>query len=209
MIRLLGRATSGNVQKVIFALEEIGAPYAREDYGRQYENTGSPAYRAMNPPGKVPTLVDGAVTIWESNTILRYLAATRSPHLGGATPAEAAAIGSWMDFLLATINPGYLSAFKEAKLAPAERSAGYDAAIKDLVAALALIDGALAGRDFLALGRLTLADIALAPILKRCLDFPIDRPALPELERWMAAIAARPAFEVAVGAKPSTLAAAA
>ena len=74
MLRLLGRNTSGNVQKVIFLLEELGLPYTREDYGRQFNNTQDAAYLKLNPNGKVPTLVDGDVVIWESNTILRYLA---------------------------------------------------------------------------------------------------------------------------------------
>jgi len=74
MIRVLGRATSGNVQKVVWLLEELGLEYAREDYGRQFGNTQEPAYLSLNPNGKVPTLVDGDVVIWESNTILRYLA---------------------------------------------------------------------------------------------------------------------------------------
>ena len=75
MYKLLGRATSGNVQKVIFLLKEINAAYERVDYGRQFENTTTPEYLAMNPTQKVPTLVDGDLTIWESHTILRYVAA--------------------------------------------------------------------------------------------------------------------------------------
>ena len=209
MIRLLGRKTSGNVQKVLFLLEELGLAYKREDYGRQFENTGTADYKAMNPTGKVPTLVDGDVVIWESNTILRYLAALHQPELGGTAPADAAKIQPWMDWLLATINTPYLVAFKESKKAPAEREPGYDAAMKELIAALTMADGLVAGSDYLALGRLTLADIACASVLKRCLEFPIDRPALPELERWMAGIATRPAFQVAIGERASTIAAAA
>ena len=75
MLRLLGRKTSGNVQKVVFLLEELGLAYEREDYGRQFGNTGG-AYLRLNPNAKVPTLVDGELVIWESNTILRYLSAT-------------------------------------------------------------------------------------------------------------------------------------
>ena len=88
MIKLLGRNTSGNVQKVIFLLEELGVPYEREDYGRQFENTGTADYKALNPTSKVPTLVDGDTVIWESNTILRYLAALHHPALAGGSPAE-------------------------------------------------------------------------------------------------------------------------
>jgi glutathione S-transferase len=65
MVRVLGRQTSGNVQKVLLLLEEIGLPYVREDYGRQFKNTETDAYRAMNPNMKVPTLVDGDLVTWE------------------------------------------------------------------------------------------------------------------------------------------------
>ncbi|MCZ8544517.1 glutathione S-transferase family protein [Mesorhizobium qingshengii] len=203
MYKLLGRQTSGNVQKVLFMLEELGAAYTREDYGRQFENTQTAEYKALNPTSKVPTLVDGDTVIWESNTILRYLAASGGEHLNGATPAEKTEVERWMDFLLAAINPGYLAAFKGAKLTPEEQTAEYKEQVKDLVAQLKIVDGHLAGKDFLALGKLTLADIACAPILKRCVDFKIDRPSMPNLERWVAAIAARPAFKAAIAAAPA------
>jgi glutathione S-transferase len=203
MYKLLGRQTSGNVQKVLFMLEELGASYKREDYGRQFENTQTAEYKALNPTSKVPTLVDGNTVIWESNTILRYLAASGGEHLNGATPAEKTEVERWMDFLLAAVNPGYLAAFKGAKLTPEEQTAEYKEQVKDLVAQLKIVDGHLAGKDFLALGKLTIADIACAPILKRCIDFKIDRPSLPNLERWVAAIAARPAFKAATTAAPA------
>ena len=95
MIRLLGRQTSGNVQKVIFCLEELGLPYVREDYGRQFGNTLTDAYRKLNPNAKVPTLIDGNVVIWELHTILRYLAAVHRPTLTGATPADRTMVERW------------------------------------------------------------------------------------------------------------------
>ncbi len=104
-----------------------------------------------------------------------------------------------MDFLLAAINPGYMAAFKGSKLPPAERAAGYDEQVKELAANLAVLDGHITGKSFFALGKLTIADIALAPIIKRCLDFPIDRPSLAGLEAWMSGMAERPAFKTATG----------
>lgn len=200
MYRLLGRQTSGNVQKVLFMLEEMGANYEREDYGRLFENTQTAEYKAMNPTSKVPTLIDGDTVIWESNTILRYLSASNGNALNGATPAEKTEIERWMDFLLAAINPGYMTAFKGAKLTPEEQTPEYKDGVKDLAAQLQIIDTHLAGKDYLALGKLTIADIACAPILKRCVDFKIGRPAMPNLERWVAAMAARPAFQAATKA---------
>ena len=209
MIRILGRATSGNVQKVLFFLEEIGLKYVREDYGRQFNNTNTDAYRKLNPNMKVPTLVDGDMVSWESNTILRYLSALHAPQLSGATPAEKTQVERWMDWMLASLNTPYVAVFKDAKKPAGERSADFEAQKNDLIAQLKILEGHVAGKSWFALGRMTLADIALAPVVKRCLEFPIDRAAMPELERWIKAIDARPAFAVATGAKPSTIASAA
>ena len=201
MLKLLGRQTSGNVQKVMFCLEEIGLPYAREDYGRQFNNTATPEYKAMNPTSKVPTLVDGSIVIWESNTILRYLAALHAPKLTGATPAERTEVERWMDWLLASLNTPYVKVFVDSRNPPDKRSAAWPENAKTLRDELALIEGHMAKRSWFALDRLTLADIAMAPIVKRCLEFPIDRPKMPGLEKWQAVMDGRRAFQVAIGAK--------
>jgi glutathione S-transferase len=205
MIRLLGRQTSGNVQKVIFCLEEIGLAYVREDFGRQFGNTLTDAYRKLNPNAKVPTLIDGDLVIWESHSILRYLAAVHAPKLTGATPAERTMVERWMDFLLGALNTPYVAVFRDAKKQPSERAGDFAAQSGDLLAQLKILDGHIAGRDWFALDRLTIADMALGTIVKRCLEFPIERSAYSGLERWQAAIDARPTFAVAIGAKPSAL----
>src|SRR3989442_5583 len=207
MIRLMGRQTSGNVQKVIFCLEELGLPYVREDYGRQFGNTLPEAYRKLNPNAKVPTLIDGDLVIWESHTILRYLAAVQRPPLTGATAAERSMVERWMDWLLGALNTPYVAVFKDAKKGPAERAPDFAAQSADLLAQLKILDGHIAGRNWFALDRFTIADIALGPIVKRCLEFPIERPPFAELKRWQEAIDSRPAFAVATGARPSALAA--
>jgi glutathione S-transferase len=209
VIRVLGRQTSGNVQKVIFCLEELAIPYVREDYGRQFGNTQTDAYRKLNPNAKVPTLIDGDLVIWESHTILRYLAAVHRPALTGATPAERTLVERWMDWLLGALNTPYVAVFKDAKKPAAERAADFAAQSADLLAQLKILDGHLAGRQWLALDRFTIADMALGSIVKRCLEFPIERPAFAELTRWQKSIDARPAFAVAIGAKPSALTSAA
>src|SRR5919109_1889390 len=100
MLRVLGRKTSGNVQKVIWLLEEMKQPYQREDYGRQFGNTADAAYLKLNPNGKVPTLVDGDVVVWESNTILRYLAGKAKSPLYPADAAKRTQVERWMDWQL-------------------------------------------------------------------------------------------------------------
>jgi glutathione S-transferase len=124
MVKILGRGTSGNVQKVVWLLEELGQAYAREDYGRQFNNTQTEAYLALNPTGKVPTLVDGDVSVWESNTILRYLCnkSAAGAALYPTDPAARTQVERWMDWQLASLNGPYLGVFREAKKKENERA---------------------------------------------------------------------------------------
>jgi glutathione S-transferase len=199
LLRVLGRATSGNVQKVVWLLEEMQHPYEREDYGRQFNNTQDPAYLKLNPNGKVPTLVDGETAVWESNTILRYIANKHATSFYPSDPAARSHVERWMDWQLASLNGPYLGIFREAKKPAAERAASFAADAGELKAQLAILEGALADRPWLAGQALTLADICLGPIIHRCLDFPVDLPALDRLTAWRAKVAARPAFKKAVG----------
>src|SRR5262245_50744140 len=201
MLRVLGRSTSGNVQKVVWLLEEMTTPYQREDYGRQFNNTQDAAYLKLNPNGKVPTLVDGDTVIWESNTILRYLA---SKHKKDALyPTDIAArtqVERWMDWLLASLNYHYVQVFKDSKKAANERAATFEADAKELGAQLSILEGALAGKTWVTGNNFTIADVALGPIVHRCLDFPITLPALRNLKAWRGRLVERPAFKKATGA---------
>jgi glutathione S-transferase len=200
MLRVLGRSTSGNVQKVVWLLEELGTPYQREDYGRQFNNTQDAAYLRLNPSGKVPTLVDGDTVVWESNTILRYLC---NKQAGQALyPTEAAArslVERWMDWQLASLNGPYLGVFREAKKAVAERAATWAQDAKELKAQLDILETGMAAKPWITGDNLTIADICLGPIVHRCLDFPIDLPGLDGVRAWRAKVAARPAFRKAIG----------
>jgi glutathione S-transferase len=199
VLRVLGRATSGNVQKVVWLLEEMQYPYEREDYGRQFNNTQDAAYLTLNPNGKVPTLVDGETVVWESNTILRYVANKHATSFYPSDPAGRSQTERWMDWQLASLNGPYLGIFREAKKPAAERAASFAADAAELKAQLVILDGALADKPWLAGPAMSLADICLGPIINRCLDFPVDLPALDRLTAWRAKIAARPAFKKAVG----------
>lgn len=197
MYKLLGRATSGNVQKVIFLLKEINAAYERVDYGRQFENTTTPEYLAINPTQKVPTLVDGDLTIWESHTILRYVAAKEKSTLIPADIGARTQVERWMDWLLAALNSAYLGGFRDAKKAEAERAPD---TVKNLVTELAILEKQLGKTPWVAGADFSLADIALGPIVKRCVAFPFEMPAMPNISAWLAKLAERPAFVAATAA---------
>ncbi len=199
MFRLLGRKTSGNVQKVVWYFEERGLDYTREDYGRQFGNTGDDAYLALNPHGKVPTLVDGETVVWESNAILRYLCnRTDDATLYPADPGLRSRVERWMDWLLASVNPPYMALFRQTKKPEGERDAqtlaGQGA---ELAGLLTTLDAALTNRQWLAGDAISLAEISLGPIVQRCLAFPVELPELVALRAWHQRFAARPAFQTA------------
>lgn len=198
MYKLLGRATSGNVQKVLFLLEELGVPYERIDYGRQFENTTTPEYLAMTPTAKVPTLVDGDLSVWESHTILRYIAAKENATgLYPTDPARRTHVERWMDWMLASLNPVFLAGFRDAKKPEAERAADTG---KNLAAELKILDGQLARTPFVAGAELTIADISLGPVVRRCVAMPFGLPAFPNVAAWLGRLNARPAFTKATAA---------
>jgi glutathione S-transferase len=212
MVKILGRGTSGNVQKVVWLLHELEQPYTREDYGRQFNNTQTDAYLKLNPNGKVPTLVDGEVVLWESNTILRYLcnksaggavggqaAGERAPGerapLYPADPAARSHVERWMDWQLGSLNGPYLGVFREAKKKEEERASTFAADAKELAAQLEILEKGTVGRPFIAGANFSIADICLGPIVDRCLGFPVTLPALPSVRAWLAKVTARTAYQ--------------
>jgi glutathione S-transferase len=148
----------------------------------------------------VPTLIDGDLAIWESHTILRYLAAKQGSPLYPTDLAARSNVERWMDWLLASLNPGYVTIFVNSKKPEAERGPFWPAHAQEVGANLTALDKQLAaGGPWIAGTSMSLADIALAPIVHRCLDFPIELPAVPKLKAWRETIAARPAFKKTVG----------
>ena len=194
MLQVLGRATSGNVQKVLFLLETLKLPYERLDYGRIFDNTTStPQYKAMNPTQKVPTLVDGDLAVWESHTILRYLAARHgATELLPADPGARTHVERWMDWGLGALNPAYMAGFRDAKKSEQERGAD---TVKNLSAELAILDGQLSRQAWVAGEAMTLADICLAPIVRRCVAFPFGLSEFAHVAAWLERLEALPAFQ--------------
>jgi glutathione S-transferase len=197
VIRLLGRATSGNVQKVLWMLGETGVEHRREDYGRQFNNTGGD-YLQLNPNAKVPTLVDGDLVIWESNTILRYLANRYAPQYYGTDPGKRSHVERWMDWQLATLDQPYLGVFREYKNAADKRTPAFAAGVTGVTQALAILDGELKSKPWLAGNEMSAAEFSLAPIVHRCLNFGIELPALENVRRWYGKAKERSAFQAAV-----------
>jgi glutathione S-transferase len=199
MITIWGRANSVNVQKILWLCDEISLRYDRIDAGLQFGRNTERDYLAMNPMGKVPTLVDGDFILWESNSILRYLVMQyggASP-LYPADPKARASIDRWLDWALSTLQPAERPVFWGIIRTPeGERDIGKVAADVAKVAEVwKVLDAQLEGRNFIEGESFTIADIVLGAFAKRWFGLPgIERPRMPNLERWYASLATRSGF---------------
>lgn len=197
MLKVWGRPTSVNVQKVMWAVGEMGIAHERIDVGGRFGGLATPAFLAMNPNGRIPTIEDGGVVVWESNAIVRYLAA----RYGEGTfwerdPGARAQADAWMDWMQTTLAPDFYAVFWAVVRTPADRQD--KVAIKDLTARLTahydLLDRQLATRPYLVGDRFSLADIVVGATLYRYFEMEIDRPALSNLDHWHERLRERPAF---------------
>ena len=198
---LYGRITSSNVQKVVLALEELSLAYDRVEAGGSFGMVDTPAYRAMNPNALVPTLRDGDFVLWESNAIVRYLAARYGAgRLWPEDPAARALSDRWMDWQTASLSPAMTPLFHGLVRTPPERRdrGAIETSRLQSETRIGILDDALAGRTFVAGASPTIGDISLAPSVHRWLKLPIERASRPNVQRWYDAMRARPSFAAAI-----------
>lgn len=200
MLKIWGRANSVNVQKVLWCCDELGLPFERIDAGLQFGRVNDPDYRELNPNGQVPTLVDGAFVLWESNAIVRYLAMQygASSALYPSEPKLRASIDRWLDWSLSTLAPAERPVFMTLVRTPAQDRDMIALAsnLKTLVVRWKVLDAHLRGRFHIEGDRFTLADIVLGAFAKRWFGVEgIDRPPMPSLERWYQRLTQRAPFK--------------
>ena len=199
-ITVWGRLNSINVQKVIWALEETGVAYEHIPLGGKFGGLDDPAYRAMNPNGKVPTLRDGDLTMWESHAIVRYLAAAYGKGLWLTDPKARAIADQWTDWTATTFQPAWIDVFWLFVRTPAAQhdKVAIGKALAASFNAYGILDRRLATTPFLAGDTLTYADIVAGVSMYRWMTMEIQRPELPHLAAWYERLKARPAFQKAV-----------
>jgi glutathione S-transferase len=202
MLKLWGRVNSVNVKKVLWMLEELGIPYQRSDAGMEHGVVDTPDYRAMNPNGRVPTLEDDGFVLWESNSILRYLAVTHGSALYPADPRARASADRWMDWQLSTLSPAERNLFWGlVRTAPEKRDMGaVMAAMKAAATCWAMVDAHVArqGGPFVDGAAMTIADIVLGCYARRWFGDEVrveGMPPFPALSDWYAALGERPGFK--------------
>jgi glutathione S-transferase len=197
MLKIWGRLSSINVQKVVCCANELGIAYERVDAGGKFGIVETPAYQRLNPNGLVPTIEDGDFVLWESNAIVRYLARTYGAgRLSPDDPRRAADADRWMDWQATTLTPAMGDAFVHLVRTPAEQRDMrlVDASIAKTEPKMAILDACLKDRAYVAGPALTMGDVPLACAAHRWLGLPCERTPRPNVERWLADIRARPAF---------------
>jgi glutathione S-transferase len=196
MLKIFGRTNSINVQKVMWTVAELGLPHQRVDAGMAHGVVNEPWYADLNPNRLVPAIDDDGVVLWESNVIVRYLAARHAAGtLMPADPAMRARAEMWMDWQQTSF-PGFGPLFLGLIRTPPEKRdmAAIRAGQESTEGALRLLDKYLANRAWMIADHPTVADIPLGCVAYRWYALPIERPELPNLRAWYQRLTARPAF---------------
>jgi len=198
MLKVWGRASSFNAQKVLWLLDELSLPYEHIPAGGRYGRLDEPAFRAMNPHGRVPVLEDDGLAIWESHAILRYLAAKYSAgRFWSEDPGTRSRADRWMDWSQTTLQPDFLTGVFWGYYRTPDAQRDWPAINRSIARCadhFRLIDSLLTTRPFLLGEALTLADIPIATSLYRYFELDIERPAIPNLRAWYDRLEQRPAY---------------
>jgi len=202
MLKIWGRSSSINVQKVLWLATELGLEFENIPAGGRYGRLDDPEFAALTPHRRIPLLQDGDLVVWESNSILRYLAA----RYGAATfwdedPAVRSQAERWMDWELSTLQGVFIGGVFAGFFRTPEPRRNWQAirrAIANSGRLFGIVDSALVGRDYLAGDRISLADICVGAMLYRYHDLEIERPRLPNVEAWYGRLQQRPAYQAQI-----------
>ncbi|KQB52832.1 glutathione S-transferase [Pseudomonas endophytica] len=202
MLKVWGRKNSSNVRKVLWCVEELALPYEREEAGGAFGVVDSSQYRALNPNGRVPMLEDDGFVLWESNVIVRYIAAQYGSDTSwyqndNRVRAQA---DKWMDWTSTSFAVAFRDVFWGILRTPAAEQdwAKINASINDCAALLGIVDKALSEQPYLSGDEIGMGDIPLGSFIYAWFEMPIERPSMPHLEAWYERLKLRPAYRNAV-----------
>lgn len=210
-IRLWGRPTSTNTQRVLWTLAELGLPceftlasgttgpdgYVWQGH-KPYGFVDTPEYRAMNPNGTIPVLVDDdGFVIWESLAIVQYLARKYAPErlLGGSDEAFARAF-QWMAWTNHALEPTMHTLIMHRERLPKEKRSeeAVEAARQDALKKLAIMEGRLSQAPYLAGDTFSIGDIPAGIAIQRFRHFKLEHPPFPAVKAWITRLEEREGF---------------
>ncbi|MGN6579856.1 MAG: glutathione S-transferase family protein [Bordetella sp.] len=198
MLKIWGRLSSVNVQKVMWTVRELALPHERIEAGGQFGVVDTPEYLRMNPNGQIPVIDDGGFVLWESNAIVRYLSSRYGE--GSLWPADSRARADtdrWMDWQATEWQPAMVQAFLGLIRTPQEKRdhAAIAASTAKSNAKALMLEGILQNREFVGGSQITMGDIVLGCAAHRWLGIPMERPATPALSAWYRRLMMRPAVQ--------------
>ncbi|GJJ04180.1 glutathione S-transferase [Duganella rhizosphaerae] len=198
MLTILGKSSSINVRKVLWTCAEIGLDYRLEEYGSGFQPTTTPEFLRMNPNGMVPVIIDDGQSLWESNTICRYLAGKHGrTDLLPAEPMARAQVEKWMDWQATELNNAWRYAFMAMiRQSPAHGdAAALVASVAEWNRLMGMLDAQLVASGPFVCGEvMTLADIVLGLSANRWRAMPMARPSLAAVDAWFARLSERDGF---------------
>lgn len=202
MLKLYGRKSSFNVQKIMWFIAELELDCHHIELGGSFGGLDSDEFRGMNPHGRVPVIDDDGIAVWESHAILRYLAARygRSKYWSD-DPAIRSQADRWLDWAQTALQPDFLNGvfWGFYRTPEAQRDmATVNAKIGRTADHLRLLDQVLEDNPYLIGSDITLADIPAGTTLYRYFNIDIDRPRLPNVEKWYLTLQDRPAYREGV-----------
>lgn len=198
-LKIYGRRSAFNVQKVAWFVGELGVAHEHIELGGAFGGLDSASYLKRNPHGRVPLIDDGGTVIWESHTVLRYLAATcGGDRFWSDDPATRSQWERWMDWSQCTLQPAFLTGVFWGYYRTPEAirdMTTVNARIADCAKHMLLLDEAIGANTYLLGDQLSLADITIGTNFFRYFNIDIERPAVANVERWFAALSERPAYQ--------------
>lgn len=202
MLKIWGRKNSSNVRKALWVAEELGLAYESINAGGAFGINDQPEYLAKNPNGVVPMIEDGDFVLWESNAIVRYLAAQYAPDsaLFPSDPKARAQADKWMDWTTSTFAAPFRTVFWGVLRTPAEQQdwAQINVAKVTIEGLLRVVDKALSTQPYLSGEAFGMGDIPLGCFAYAWFEMPIERAELPHLKAWYERLQQRPAYRAAV-----------
>lgn len=198
MLKILGKASSINVRKVLWVCAELELPFEQEDWGTGFRATDTPEFLALNPNGLVPVIKDGDFVLWESNSIIRYLASRyRGEHIYPADPLVRALIDQWLDWQSTGLNRSWSYAFLGLvrKSAHHQDSTEIDESLRNWTRHMRILNSQLESTGaFVAGKQFSLADIAVGLSVNRWYSTPFEHPKLAAVSEYFERLGERRGF---------------
>ena len=197
MLKIWGRTTSINVQKVLWCCAELNLKFDRVDAGGKFGVNNTPEYLAMNPNGLVPTIQDGALILWESHAIVRHLS---RKHGGGTLwPKDEKACADadrWMEWYSTTLWNNLRPVFWNlVRVEPDKRDMKLvEESRRKMADNLKIVENRLATDPYMAGASFSMGDIPMGVALHRWFLLPIERPEYPRLSDYYGRLKKRPGF---------------